>query len=40
MNATGESVAPAAAEPASTAKLPDRPPMTMFSQVRRLSQTV
>ena len=36
----GASVAPAAAEPAITAKLPASPPMTIFIQVRVLSQTV
>ena len=33
-------VAPAAAAPARTAKLPDSPPITILSQVLRLSQTV
>ncbi len=40
ISATGDSVAPAAADPARTAKLPDRPPMTMFSHVLRFSHTV
>ena len=39
-NANGLRVGSTAAVPASTANLPAKPPMTIFNQVRRLSQMV